>query len=64
MCKGVISWPVRGFLKFLIFAKWLLAKKRPKLGISLWFSGGLIHHPQTTKMAQPRSLPKINKFQL
>ena len=29
--------------------------------ISLLFSGWLIHHPQTTKMVQPRFLPIINK---
>ena len=32
--------------------------------ISSWFSGGLIYHPQTTKMLQPRFLPNNNKLKL
>ena len=35
MSKGVVSWPIKGFSKFSILAKLLLAKKRPKLGVQL-----------------------------
>ena len=35
MSKGMISWSVKGFFRYLILAKLLLAKKLPKLGIQI-----------------------------
>ena len=37
--KGVISRPIKGSNKFSILDKYLLAKKRPKLGIHITNAG-------------------------